>query len=279
MSDARLIPVNDRVAAAHLRGQVSGRAFVEGAARRLSVPVADLLHAPHGRRERQLLLGQGVTVYEERDGWAFVQAARDGYVGYLPARSLAAAAPAPTHRVVARSTQAYAAADLKSPDLESLSFGSELSVLEERNGFVETARGHVPVPHLWPLDRRAGDPVAVAERFLGTPYLWGGNSGFGIDCSGLVQAACLLCGIACPGDSDQQARMPGVTLADDAPLRRNDLLFWKGHVAWVRDPDTILHANAHHMAVAAEDLHAALARILAQGGGAVTHRKRLEMFR
>lgn len=278
MSDPRLIPVNDRVAAAHLRGQVRGRDLVEGAARLLSVPVADLRHAPHGRRERQLLLGQAVTVYEDRDGWAFVQAARDGYVGYLPVDSLTAA-PAPTHRIVARSTHAYAAADLKSPDLTSLSFGSEVAVLREANRFAETGQGHIPVQHLWPLDRRAGDPVAVAEGFLGTPYLWGGNSGFGIDCSGLVQAACLLCGIPCPGDSDQQARMPGLDLDGNTALQRNDLLFWKGHVAWVRDPDTILHANAHHMAVRAEDLRTALARIAAQGGGDVTARKRLEAFR
>jgi cell wall-associated NlpC family hydrolase len=132
----------------------------------------------------------------------------------------------------------------------------------------------VPKPHLRPISHPFRDPVTVAQLFFGTPYLWGGNSAFGIDCSGLVQAALLACGIACPGDSDLQAAL-GNTVPDDAPMLRGDLIFWKGHVAMVVDDQTLIHANAHHMAVAYEPIDAAIARIKAQGGGTVTGRRRL----
>jgi cell wall-associated NlpC family hydrolase len=140
--------------------------------------------------------------------------------------------------------------------------------------FAATPLGCVPLVHLAPLEVPEADPVVVSERFLGTPYLWGGNSAAGIDCSGLVQAACLACGIACPGDSDMQAAL-GV--AAEGPPRRGDLLFWKGHVALVRDAETLIHANAHHMAVTVEGIEAATARIAAQGHGPVTAHRRLGM--
>ena len=275
--DRRVTPCNGRVAAAHLRGQVEAERFTKGEKRAVLVPVVDLLRVPGGRRERQVLAGQAVTVYDERDGWAFVQAAADGYVGYLPREALQPPIAA-THRVSVRSTHAYPDADFKTHELEALSFGSLVQVIAEEGRFLETLRGFVPRAHLAPLDVPASDPVALAEQFLGTPYLWGGNSGFGIDCSGLVQAACLACGIACPGDSDMQEAALGEALGDRAP-ERGDLLFWKGHVAWVADEETLLHANVHHMAVAREGLEDALARIEAQGGGAVTARKRLESGR
>ncbi|WP_137702706.1 C40 family peptidase [Marimonas lutisalis] len=275
MSDRRLTPANGRVAAAHLRGRVEAAQYVRGEARQVDVPVADLLDAPGGRRERQLVAGADVTVYETRQGWAFVQAAADGYVGYLPDAALRAP-EAVTHRVAVRSTHLYPKPDFKTHETGTLSLGSRLQVVGEFGRFLETTRGFVPKVHLAPVDRRETDPVDVAERFLGTPYLWGGNSGFGIDCSGLVQVACLACGIACPGDSDMQEAGLGRTLAPDAPLQRGDLLFWKGHVAWVVDHVMILHANAHHMAVAFEGLEEAIARIAAQGDGPVTARKRLE---
>jgi cell wall-associated NlpC family hydrolase len=133
--------------------------------------------------------------------------------------------------------------------------------------------GYLPARHLAPLDRVEPDFVAVAERFLGTPYLWGGKTNNGVDCSGLVQVALAACGMPCPRDSDMQERALGapVALADS---RRGDLLFWKGHVAIVRDAATLLHANAFHMMVAVEPIAEALARIEA-AGSPVTSVKRL----
>ena len=276
MSDPRLTPANPRVAHVSLRGQVTADRFTEGDARQVTVPVADLLHAPGGRRERQLLMGDGVTCLEDRNGWAFVQAARDGFVGYLRSDQLGQDEDPPTHRVTARATHLYPTPDFRSHELAMLSHGARLAVLGQKGRFAETPQGYVPAPHLTPLDMLADDPVAVADLFLGTPYLWGGNSALGIDCSGLVQAGCLACGIACPGDSDLQETALGADLPEDAPLQRGDLLFWKGHVAWVADPDTLLHANAFHMAVVHEPLTQAIPRIAAQGDGPVTARKRLK---
>lgn len=274
MSDRRLTPANERVAAEHLRGVVDAAAYSKGAARQVSVPVADLLRAPHGRRERQVVSGEPLTVYEDRDGWSFVQLGRDGYVGYVQSTQLGTPEET-THRVHTRTTHLYPEPDLKSHEIAALSHMSRVTVLGEDGRFAKVADGYVPRSHLTPLSDRAADPVTEAETYLGTPYLWGGNSGFGIDCSGLVQAACLTCGIPCPGDSDLQAADLGRALPEDAEPQRGDLLFWKGHVAWVSDPGTLLHANAFHMAVAYEPLHDAINRIEAQGEGPVTARKRL----
>lgn len=278
MSDRRLTPCNGRVGAAHLRGQVEAARFVRGTARAIGEPVVDLLRAPGGRRERQLVSGQGVMLYEEADGWAFVQADADGYVGYLQSTALRAPVAA-THRVSARSTHVYSSPDFKAPEVGPLSFGSLLEISATEGRFLKAAQGYVPRAHLAPLSGSSRDPVEVAELFLGTPYLWGGNSGFGIDCSGLVQAACRACGIPCPGDSDMQEAELGTRLSVGAAPVRGDLLFWKGHVGWVADKDTLLHANVHHMAVAREDLTLAIARIEGQGDGPVTSHKRLNLTR
>lgn len=274
--DRRLTPANARVAASALRGQVQAASFVDGWTRHVAAPVVALRNEPAGRRERELLRGDTVTVFEDRDGWSFVQAARDGYVGYLPSDDLHQM-DAPDLRVCVRATHAYSAADLKSPDMMHLSFGTRLRHMGQKGQeehFTLTDAGHVPTGHLAPIDRHEDDPVSVATLLLGTPYLWGGNSALGIDCSGLVQAACLACGIPCPGDSDLQAAGLGLPVTNGSAPRRGDLVFWKGHVAWVAGPDMILHANAHHMAVAYEGLAEAVARIEAQGGGPVTGHRR-----
>ncbi|WP_264211552.1 C40 family peptidase [Leisingera thetidis] len=273
MADRRRTPVNDRVAAAHLSDVPEGLQPVEGTAARIGVPVADLLRAPDGPRDRQLVYGEPVTVYEDRGGWSFLQAAKDGYVGYVPSSAVTAPFEA-THWISAPATHAYSADDFKSPESHALSHGSRVQVLGGTGRFLETTLGFIPARHLSALGAHASDPAAVAGLFLGTPYLWGGNSCFGIDCSGLVQAALLACGIPCPGDSDMQEAELGEAVSSDN-YQRGDLLFWKGHVALVRDADTLIHANAHHMAVAAEPIAAAIARIEAQGDGPVTAHKRL----
>lgn len=274
MTDRRLTPANARVAAAHLEGPAPGIRPVSGTSRQIGVSVVDLLDNPGGQRERQLLWGDEVTVYETRKGWCFVQVRKDGYVGYVPEAALVETAPA-THWLCTPASHAYSAPDFKSPELRGLSLGSRLKVDRIDDGFAETTSGYIPAQHIAPLSEPASDPVAIAEMFLGTPYLWGGNSRWGIDCSGLVQAAFLACGIACPADSDQQEAELGNVLPEGADPKRGDLLFWKGHVAMVQDPDTLLHANAHHMSVAHEPLQAAIERIEAQGDGQVTAHKRV----
>lgn len=274
--DRRLTPANGRVAAARLEGEVEACRFTEGEPRRVTVPVADLLAAPGGKRDRQLLMGAEVRLYETRSGWAFVEAETDGYVGYLPEGHIGAPVEA-THWVSAAASHLYDAPDLKTPARALLSLGSRLQVSGTEGRFSRTPDGWVATAHLTPVSERATDPVEIAARLIGSPYLWGGNARSGIDCSGLVQVACHACGLPCPGDSDQQEQALGQALDPEATLRRGDLLFWKGHVAWVSDADTLLHANAHHMAVAFEPLAEAIRRIEAQGDGPVTGRRRIDL--
>lgn len=273
------MPANARVAAERLRGRVDAPRYSAGNLARVLVPLIDLLAEPGGARDRQLCLGEAVRVYDIHDGWAFVEAVRDGYVGYVSSRDIGDL-PERTHRVKARATHLYTKPDFKTPERLTLSFGAELAVTDVFDArFSQTESGHfVPSAHLAPVNEVEHDPIDVAERLLGTPYLWGGNSSFGTDCSGLVQMACLACGIPCPGDADMQEEELGVDLPDDASLKRGDLLFWKGHVAWMADANKLIHANAHHMAVQFEPLDAAVTRIEAQGDGPVTSRKRLEIL-
>lgn len=269
--DRRVTPWSGRAAALSLKGQVEAETFTDGRPMRVAVPVEDLRPAPGALRHRQVPFGTAVTLYDRQDGWSFVQSARDGYVGWLRTGALAAPRAA-THRVAVPATHLYEAEDFRSADRLHLSFGSEVTVTAERRKFWETPEGFLPKPHLRPLDRPFSDPVNVAQLFFGVPYLWGGNSVLGIDCSGLAQAAHLACAIPCPGDSDMQQALGQEAQGDP---RRGDLWFWKGHVALVVDGDTIIHANAHHMAVAYEPIRAALARIEAQGDGGVIARRRL----
>ncbi len=271
--DRRLTPFNGRVAALELAGQVKADRYVPGEAARVAQPVADLLAAPEGKRERQLLMGADVTIFETRDGWAFLRAVRDGYCGYVRDEALAAPRPA-THFVATPGTHLYRDADIKSPDLAHLSFGARITVTNELRHLFETPDGFIPKKHLREIDRPFQDPVTVAQMFFGAPYLWGGNSISGIDCSGLVQAALLACGIDCPGDSDLQQAV-GRGIGEGEAPQRGDLWFWKGHVAMLVDPETLIHANGHAMAVTYEDARKAALRIEAQGEGPVTCRRRL----
>jgi cell wall-associated NlpC family hydrolase len=192
----------------------------------------------------------------------------DGYVGWLADRALAKPAAAPTHKITALSTFAFPGPSIKLPPVETLVMGATITVLRQDGAFAVTREGwYLPLPHIGSIDQFEGDFVSVAERFVGTPYLWGGKSSLGIDCSGLVQVALNAAGTGCPRDSDMQQARFGRSLdpAQSNKLQRGDLIFWNGHVAIVRDADSIVHANAHHMATAIETTSDAIARIKAAG--------------
>lgn len=290
MSDTRTTPSNGRVAHLSLRGHVEAERFTEGTPAVVVVPVANLTgqpeHSPCAPILRQLLMGEAVQVLDHQQGNAFVIASKDGYVGWTPAQNLSSSAmPAATHVVCAAATHRYRAPNIKTSGAPArLSMGTRLHVTGQEGAFARVfsaAQGaegssvYVPSRHLRPIDDFEADPIAVAERLLGTPYLWGGNSSLGIDCSGLVQIGLTACGLPCPGDSDMQEDALGETLPSGTAPQRGDLMFWKGHVAWVSDAQTLLHANAHDMAVAYEPIDTAIARIKRQGDGPVTRHARL----
>lgn len=266
--DPRITPARPDLAWEGVRDQVAAPRYVAGELRRVTIPVAPLRRHPAGDAplDTEALLGESVRVLEEDgEGWAWVQLLADGYVGYLAAEALAPLGAAPTHTVAALRTFLFPGPDIKLPPLAALPFGARVSVTGARDRFLVTSEGFLFAGHLAPIDRSETDPVEVAARFLGTPYLWGGRSSLGLDCSGLVQTALAACGIAAPRDSDMQERALGAPAALDGPFRRGDLLFWPGHVALAEDDGTLLHANAFHMAVARELLGPALARIAAAG--------------
>jgi len=275
--DPRVTPARPELAARHLAGKVEAARFVEGEEREVIDAQAPVRRAPAPDAEQvtEALLGERVTVYEfDDEGWAWGQLASDGYVGYLPANALIAPRAAPTHKVTALRTLAFPGPSIKQPPVVAPPLGSRIAVMREQDRFAVTLAGYLPARHLAPLDHVEPDFVAVAERFLGTPYLWGGKTNNGIDCSGLVQVALHACGVPCPRDSDMQERSLGTSIAL-GQARRGDLIFWKGHVAIVRDTASMLHANAFHMAVTIEPIAEAIARIAA-GASEVTSVKRFQ---
>jgi len=260
-TDRRTLPFSGRVAHSALRGQIEAESYTLGTPARLAVPLADLCATPFGRRERQLLLGAALTVIERREGAAFVRAAQDGYCGWVAEAALAPPQQA-THWVSAPGSHLYPEPAVKARETAALSLGARVRVVAEAGKFAETADGaFIPRMHLRELGNWAADPVAVAESLLGTPYLWGGNSRAGIDCSGLVQAALAACGITAPADSDQQCDTLGRALPEGTTPARGDLFFWPGHVAMAVSDTVMIHANGASMSVAYEGIAAALARI------------------
>jgi cell wall-associated NlpC family hydrolase len=278
--DRRLTPARADLAAAHLRGLIKAPRYAKGREVRIIAASAPLRRSPQADAplETEALFGETVTIYDESEGWAWAQLARDQYVGYLPGAALGAPAE-PTHRVATLRTHAYPGSAIKLPPRMALSLGAQLRIVRQDGDFSVSEDGL----YLWSrsvaeLSANEPDWVAVAERFIETPYLWGGRTSEGIDCSGLVQTALMAGGIASPRDSDMMEASLGKRIALDdptAPLARGDLIFWKGHVGIMRDPVTLLHANGWHMKTVSELLAQARGRIAANGGGAVTSVRRL----
>ena len=280
MRDPRMTPARPDLAAKYLEGKVEAARFVTGEEFEISEAIAPLRLAPSSDAEMatQALKGERATIYDRNgEGWAWGQLNSDGYVGWLPDRALAKPSGQPTHRITALRTFAFPGPSIKLPPVTALLMGTTIIVTRQDGAFAVTREGwYLPLPHIGSIDQHADDFVAVAERFVGTPYLWGGKSSLGIDCSGLVQVSLNAAGTGCPRDSDMQQDGLGRKLnpAESKKLQRGDLIFWKGHVAIVRDATSIVHANAHPMATAVEPTQGAIARIKA-AGSEITSIKRL----
>jgi len=269
--DKRLHAYREDLADAALAGRVEARRFVSPRPMRVIEPILPLYREPRfdAMQLTQALLGETVKLFDEQEGWAWVQLARDGYVGYVNANALGTTGPAPSHRVAVPSTFLYPAANLKSQPALAVPLNAEVTVTEQQGAFSRLGDGRfVFSQHLQPVGVFEPDFVAVAERFLHVPYLWGGKSVQGLDCSGLVQLALEAAGVAAPRDSDMQEAALGSSIPHDdfSALRRGDLIFWDGHVGMMTDAVTLLHANGHHMMVVAEPLADAAERIASRYG-------------
>jgi cell wall-associated NlpC family hydrolase len=278
--DTRLHAIRPDLADVRLQGEVEAARFVEGRPARIAVAVADLHTAPRpdAGLSTQALFGDDVRVFDVSEGWAWVQIERDGYVGYVADTVLGERSPDPTHVVSVPRTFAYPGADLKLPPTGALSVGSRVAIVgsAETRGtrYALLSSGEALVEkHLRPLSWRAEDYVAVAESLLATPYLWAGASGFGIDCSGLVQLSMRMAGSDVLRDSDMQAATIGSPVERSGALQRGDLVFWKGHVAIMTDAETIIHANGHTMTVSREGLDEAIGRVGYLYGGPIGYRR------
>lgn len=283
--DPRRNAYREDMAASGLSERVRAPRYVDGVTRQVIANRVAVRGRPKFRAPllTEALHGESVTVYDSRDGWAWGQLQRDGYVGYMPADHLSANVVAPTHMLRVRASFVYPSPDIKTPPLDMLTFGAMLAADGREGPFLSLARGgFLYGDHVVGAGDKLKDFVRAAERLAGAPYLWGGKTSLGLDCSGLVQLALHAAGIECPRDSDMQEAelgepVEGIIDSDGtvkAGLKRGDLVFWKGHVAIAQSGDWLVHASGHHMETVIEPVHHAIARI-AQSWGKPTSVRRL----
>jgi cell wall-associated NlpC family hydrolase len=273
--DKRLHAYRDDLADMRLKGQVKAAHFVDGAPAQCVIPATRICKSPldDAMQLTQVLMGETMKVFERKNGWAWVQLDGDDYVGYLREQAIRDNVVKTTHRIAVPMTHLYPDASIKTQPAPMVPMHARICVTEEVGEFLKLmSNRYVYAVHATASTEK--DFVSVAERFLNAPYLWGGKTAMGIDCSGLVQIALAACGVDGPRDSDMQEQGLGDVVAK-TDLKRGDLVFWKGHVGIMRDDKTLLHANGHHMQVVSEPLEHAVARIAATGSH-ITSVKRLQ---
>jgi cell wall-associated NlpC family hydrolase len=279
MLDKRLNAYRNDLADVRLKGEVDAPQFREGSLMQMNAPIATLHRAPapDAPQETQVLFGETMRVFDIAEGWTWVQLQRDGYVGYLQQEFLSSKIHEATHHVTVPSTLLYTKPSIKTQPVQYLPINAQLSATAMQDQFMELATGgFIFADHAKAIATKQTDFVAVAEQFLNTPYLWGGKSAHGIDCSGLVQTSLHACGMACPRDADMQEQELGSPLLINNidGVKRGDLIFWAGHVGIMQNETTLLHASGHQMLVVSEPLATVNDRTKAQGK-AITRIKRL----
>ena len=281
--DPRIHAYRPDLADERLEHQVKAERYIPGDEAHVHRDSVPLFLKPSFECELQTeaLFGETIRIFEIRDGWAWGQILTDGYVGYFPLEALSPGVLEPTHRVSNLRTFIYEEANLKSPPIALISMMSLVAVIGREGDFVELAdKGYIYHSHVVPVEEKTQDFVSVATQFVGTPYLWGGRTSLGLDCSALIQIALLATGQFSRRDSDLQAGSLGELLetTDISQLKRGDLVFWKGHIGVMVDGETLLHSNAHHMEVALEPIKPAIERIIANGGGEITAVRRFKDY-
>jgi len=281
--DPRVHPYRDDVAAVKLKGKVKAARFVDGETRRVRIPHAAMMTKPDrgALQGSELLMGEAFTVYDEKDGWAWGQGAHDGYVGYVAAKAFGPAAPAPTHWVTVARSLVFPDPKGEYPAARGFSMRALVAVEGQNGDYARlSGGGWMFAGHLAPIGEARGDFLATATLLLGTPYLWGGRGGLGIDCSGLIQIALAAAGIDCPRDSDQQREALGrdVEIPDDpATLAAGDVVFFPGHVGFYLGQGKFLHASSFDMMVSVHPLNDVLKRVRARHGKDILKVRRVKV--